>query len=120
MMMPSYVGCLLDLQAAFPMPESECTGCARPSSPRPNPWRDRVLALEQDVDALRAQAEKDRLGEFHPPSQPVSSPSRSPFPRAYVCCCCYSVNYLLYNRKLLPFSPFSSKKTFLFQPAIRL
>ena len=67
MMMSSYVGCLLDLQAAFPMPESECTGCARPSSPRPNPWRDRVLALEQDVDALRAQAEKDRLGEFHRP-----------------------------------------------------
>ena len=81
MMMPSYVGCLLDLQAAFPMPESECTGCARPSSPRPNPWRDRVLALEQDVDALRAQSEKDRLGEFHRPFAACVKSITKPLPQ---------------------------------------
>ncbi|KAI0735898.1 hypothetical protein C8Q76DRAFT_593025, partial [Earliella scabrosa] len=50
---------ILDLQAAFPS-EPVAEACRPPS---PNPWRDRVLALEKDIADLQAQHDKDKLGE---------------------------------------------------------
>ncbi|KAI0757626.1 hypothetical protein C8Q80DRAFT_1092347 [Daedaleopsis nitida] len=51
---------ILDLQAAFPSAtDRECR-----RAPSPNPWRDRVLALEKDLNELQAQYDNEKLGEF--------------------------------------------------------
>ncbi|RPD70743.1 hypothetical protein L226DRAFT_469518 [Lentinus tigrinus ALCF2SS1-7] len=63
---------ILDLQAAFP--SYPAADCHRASSP--NPWRDRVLALERDLKELHEQYDKEKLGAFRH-SIRVSCTSRS-------------------------------------------
>ncbi|TFK91538.1 hypothetical protein K466DRAFT_442062, partial [Polyporus arcularius HHB13444] len=48
---------ILDLQAAFP--SSPAADRRRVSSP--NPWRDRVLALEKDLKELQEQCDKEKI-----------------------------------------------------------
>ncbi|KAI0696478.1 hypothetical protein C8T65DRAFT_814300, partial [Cerioporus squamosus] len=48
---------ILDLQAAFPSsPAADRHGVSSP-----NPWRDRVLALEKDLKELQAQCDKEKI-----------------------------------------------------------
>ena len=52
---------ILDLQAAFP--SCACHHAAGPTA-SPNPWRDRVLALERDLKELQEQYDSEKLGAF--------------------------------------------------------